>query len=206
MPLGAIGRPDSMEGNGPSRGDVTNGRRRVRSAGRAPVELSAAQETVLALALREAVTNVVRHAGAEALCSDPGAREWLLPYGDCRRRAGRRAGGRQRPARHARARRSPGWNAGTRHERRDQADHPTTGDGSDCPLRSRCEVRFAWCWPRIRRWCSAPSPRCLKWKATSQSAARPATDGRAASRQGAETRCADHRHRNARDVGTGTGG
>ncbi len=50
------------------------------------VALSPAQETVLALALREAVTNVVRHAQAQTLQSPPQPRRGTLHPGDCRQR------------------------------------------------------------------------------------------------------------------------
>ena len=65
--------------------------------------LTPAQETVLALALREAVTNVVRHAQAQRCKVSTAARERRLHAGDRRQRPRRRQSRGQRSARHARA-------------------------------------------------------------------------------------------------------
>ena len=79
-----------------------------------PVELDPARETVLALALREAVTNVVRHAGARTcrITLEQTAEE--TPAGGARRRP-RRLGARgDRPrldARAGRGARRHGWSA-----------------------------------------------------------------------------------------------
>ena len=65
--------------------------------------LTPAQETVLALALREAVTNVVRHAQAQRCKRSAAAREGLCTLEIADNGRGADSSRRQRPARHARA-------------------------------------------------------------------------------------------------------
>ena len=70
------------------------------------MKLPAVQESVLTMAVREAVTNVVRHAQARTCSSAAGAAERLLPPRDRRRRPRQLSKRRQRTAGHARARRN----------------------------------------------------------------------------------------------------
>ena len=165
-----------------------------------PVTLDPAQDTALSLALREAATNVIRHAAATRCHIRFYAQDGSVLHGSGRQRPRRRRPVRPRPDRHARAHPGAGRRPAARHR---SARGTTLPIVIDCRMAPRAATRWRRnlstalrrlliacrsksSSPKTRAWCWAPSPRCSTSSPTSTSSAR-ARDGKEALALAAQT-------------------